>query len=63
MVVTDGYQLDFSVFRIVRASLYLVMQAKFPKKGKTENYFFSRIEVKESSFIIENNSSLTSQCQ
>ena len=39
------------------------MQAKFPKKGKTENYFFSRIEVKESSFIVGNTSSLTSQCQ
>ena len=33
------------------------------KKGKTENCFFLRVEVEESSFIIDNNGSLISQCQ
>ena len=36
----------------------------FPKKGKSENYvFFSRMEVEELSFIIDNNGSLISQYQ
>ena len=40
----------------------------FCKKGKSENcfffvFFFPRMEVKESSFIIDNNGSLISQCQ